>query len=187
MKCIQNMVKVSVMSALVLVAGCSQTKAPSSTGMAGMGSMDARSDFADSQGAQTQGLGNSVSYRTDVNGRVINPMEAPANQTYYFGFDQSAVKGSDLDALRIQANYLAAHPQASVRLEGNTDQRGSREYNVALGWRRDQAVQRILAQAGVHSDQIEMVSFGKERPAVLGNDAMSWSLNRRVNLVYKER
>ena len=97
------------------------------------------------------------------------------------------MRSQDLRALRIQANFLASHPNAKIRLEGNTDNRGSREYNIGLGWRRDQSVARILEQQGVRSTQIQMVSYGKERPAVDGNNERVWSLNRRVNFIYKAR
>ncbi len=90
-------------------------------------------------------------------------------------------------AATIQAAYLMTHRNAHVRLEGNTDDRGSREYNVGLGWRRAQAVARILKQQGVAPSQIKMVSYGKEHPAVSGNNEEAWSLNRRVELIYVEK
>lgn len=117
---------------------------------------------------------------------VQNSTRAPENQTYYFSFDSSRIlRPGDMAAIKAQADYLAAHPKATVRLEGNTDDRGSREYNIALGWRRDQAIEQILMQHGVAKHQIKMVSYGKERPAVFGENESAWSLNRRVNLVYE--
>lgn len=121
----------------------------------------------------------------DADGRIINPLVAPANQTYYFDFDSTASRPLDLKAIQIQANYLATHPTAKIRLEGNTDNRGSREYNIGLGWRRDKSVVRILEQAGVVLGQIDIVSYGKERPAVVGDNEATWKLNRRVNLIYE--
>lgn len=123
--------------------------------------------------------------RKDQNGEIINPLTAPANQTYYFAFDSSSIRPQDRKALDIQANYLATHPNAKARLEGNTDNRGSREYNIGLGWRRDQAVARILEQDGVAPKQLDMVSYGKEHPAVTGDNQRAWRLNRRVHLVYE--
>ena len=118
-------------------------------------------------------------------GRYVNPLTAPSHQVYYFSYDSNEVDSSDYKAVSIQANYLVAHPNAKVRLEGSTDDRGSREYNVGLGWRRDQAVARLLEQQGVQPNQIDMISYGKERPAVMGNDDAAFSLNRRVELVYE--
>jgi len=117
---------------------------------------------------------------------VNNLMKAPSNQTYYFAFDGDRVRADDLAFIQMQANYLVAHPNIKVRLAGNTDNRGSREYNIGLGWRRDKAVARIMQQAGVKPSQIDMVSFGKEKPAVLGNNEKAWRLNRRVDLTYED-
>ena len=91
----------------------------------------------------------------------------------------------NLEAIRIQAKYIAAHTSAKVRLEGNTDNRGSQEYNIGLGWWRDQAVAHLLRQGGVTPKQIDMISYGKERPVITGNNESVWSLNRRVNLIYE--
>lgn len=121
----------------------------------------------------------------DADGRIINPLVAPANQTYYFDFDSTTLRSFDLKAIQVQANYLAMHSKAKVRLEGNTDNRGSREYNIGLGWRRDKTLVRILEQAGVAPGQIHMISYGKERPAVVGDNEAAWKLNRRVNLIYE--
>ena len=85
----------------------------------------------------------------------------------------------------MQAGYLVSHPNAKIRLEGNADDRGSREYNVALGWRRAQAIAHILKQQGVSVGQMELVSYGKEHPAVVGETEEARSLNRRVELVYE--
>lgn len=136
--------------------------------------------------AQSYGVQSGGAYHTDADtGRIINPLKAPSNQTYYFDYDSNNVHVSDDQALDIQANYLASHPSARIRLEGNTDNRGSREYNIGLGWRRAQAVQQYLVQRGVRTEQIQMVSYGKEHPAAMGDTPRAWALNRRVNLIYK--
>ena len=144
---------------------------------------------AEGQSAETYAVKSQQGYQGETQknqyGEIINPLVAPANQTYYFAFDSSTVRSSDFRAINIQANYLATHANAKVRLEGNTDNRGSREYNVGLGWRRDQAIARMLEQQGVAPKQIDMVSYGKERPAVMGNNEQAWRLNRRVHLVYE--
>jgi peptidoglycan-associated lipoprotein len=135
-------------------------------------------------GASAYGANGSDKFQYDSNGMRINPLTAPANQTYYFQFDSSGMRPEDLRALNIQANYLAAHPNVQIRLEGNTDNRGSREYNIGLGWRRDQAVARLMEQQGVKPGQIKMLSYGKERPVAMGDSEQSWALNRRVDLKY---
>lgn len=146
------------------------------------------------QGAKTYPIGEKGGLNgADVNGggaygaRHVNALTAPANQVYYFAFDQSTVSSADVHAATVQANYLVTHKNASVRLEGNTDDRGSREYNVGLGWRRAQAVARVLEQQGVARGQIKIVSYGKEHPAVSGQSEQAWSLNRRVELIYVQK
>lgn len=135
--------------------------------------------------ALKQDSGYTGSVRRNQFGEIINPLKAPTNQTYYFSFNENVVREEDYKAIMVQATYLAAHPNAKIRLEGNADNRGSREYNIGLGWRRDQAVAKLLEQHGALPSQIDMVSYGKERPAVLGDNEYSWRLNRRVNLVYE--
>jgi peptidoglycan-associated lipoprotein len=138
---------------------------------------------AGSDSSQSYGMNGNA----DSDGFKVNSMKAPSNQTYYFGFNESDMRTQDVKALMNQANYVAAHPAANVRLEGNTDNRGSREYNIGLGWRRDQTVARMMEQQGVHPKQIHMVSYGKENPAVPGNNEHAWALNRRVDFKYKQQ
>lgn len=166
------LVAVAATSLLSLTA-CS--KKPSSSSSEGAGS-----------GSETYGMNGASGYGSE-DGFKVNSLKAPSNQTYYFAFDSSDVRQSDMKALLIQASYIANHPAAVVRLEGNTDNRGSREYNIGLGWRRDQSVARILEQQGVHPNQIKMVSYGKENPAVSGNNDHAWALNRRVDFIYKNQ
>lgn len=137
-----------------------------------------------STATKTFGLKSPEKFQVDSQGRRINLLTAPNNQTFYFTFDSSSMRPQDLNALNIQANYLVTHPNAKVRLEGNTDDRGSREYNIGLGWRRDQSVVRFLEQQGVKPSQIKALSYGKERPVALGNNERAWSLNRRVDFIY---
>jgi peptidoglycan-associated lipoprotein len=118
-------------------------------------------------------------------GVVYSCANPPCNDVYYFEFDRDAVNQDDASKINAQAVYLIAHPNAKIRLEGNTDQRGSREYNVALGWRRAKAVSKLLQLQGVNPRQIEMVSYGEEKPVAFGHDESSYSQNRRVNLVYE--
>ncbi|PHQ80206.1 MAG: peptidoglycan-binding protein [Coxiella sp. (in: Bacteria)] len=175
------------------MASCSHYKSAPSSDTSGNGS---GYQSAQSAGANTYGVGGNAGYqttgtgktslaRTTTNGQHANSLTAPSNQTYYFTFNSNQVNTSDVAAMTQQANYLATHPNASIRLEGNTDNRGSREYNVGLGWRRDQSVDHFFTQRGVSRKQIKMVSYGKEHPVAFGNDPKDWALNRRVNLFYK--
>jgi len=107
-----------------------------------------------------------------------------AKRIIYFDFDSSDIKGEGTDVVAAHAKYLASHAGTRVRLEGNTDARGSREYNIGLGERRAQAVRRALLLQGATESQLATVSYGAERPAVAGNDEAAWSKNRRVEIVY---
>lgn len=102
----------------------------------------------------------------------------------YFDFDSSAIRSEYAQGVAAHAAHLAGKPGLTVRLEGHTDERGSREYNIGLGERRAQAVRRALMLQGVGADQISTVSYGEERPAVSGGDEEAWAMNRRVEIVY---
>lgn len=102
----------------------------------------------------------------------------------YFDFDSSVIKSEFQNVLAAHAEYIAGHPDITVVLEGHADERGSREYNIALGERRAKAVQQVLTLQGVAQKQLQVISFGEERPVALGHDESAWSLNRRVELLY---
>lgn len=107
-----------------------------------------------------------------------------AGRVIYFDFDKAEIKPEFADLLATYAKNLTSHPNLKLRLEGNTDERGTREYNIGLGERRAQAVRRALMLQGVAEGQLTTVSYGAERPAAEGDDESAWSLNRRVELVY---
>jgi peptidoglycan-associated lipoprotein len=108
-----------------------------------------------------------------------------AARLIYFDYDSYAVKPEFQSLLQAHAQFLKANGARHVALEGHTDERGGREYNLALGQRRAEAVRRALAVLGVSDSQIEAVSFGKEKPAVPGSDEAAWAKNRRVEIVYR--
>lgn len=107
-----------------------------------------------------------------------------ADRTIYFEFDSSSVQEEFMDTIRRHAAYLSEYSDVEVRLEGHTDERGSREYNVGLGSRRADAVSRLLQAYGASSGQIESISYGEEVPAVDGENEEAWAKNRRVEIVY---
>src|SRR5487761_2603078 len=106
-------------------------------------------------------------------------------RTIYFDFDKSDIQPQYDDIIAAHAKTLTANPTLKIKLEGNTDERGTREYNIGLGERRAQAVRRALMLHGVADSQITTVSYGSERPAVEGDTEAAWSKNRRVDLVYQ--
>jgi len=104
--------------------------------------------------------------------------------TFYFDFDTSEIKPEARDVLVAHARYLAENPRQQVRLEGHADERGSKEYNLALGERRANAVEQFLIINGASRGQIETVSYGEEKPAVRGSGESVWAQNRRVELIF---
>jgi len=107
-----------------------------------------------------------------------------SKKVVYFDFDSSAVHDEDRAVIQAHADWLVQHPAVKVTLEGHTDERGSREYNIGLGERRANAVQEMMKLMGVPAQQIGTVSYGEERPAATGHDESAWHLNRRVEIVY---
>ncbi len=114
----------------------------------------------------------------DVNGR-------PLSRNFYFGYDEAILNPADLAALEMHAQILRRNADKRVVIEGHCDERGTREYNLALGERRANVVASFLTSAGVRSRQIESVSFGEERPADPGHTESAWALNRRAVLSYR--
>ena len=119
---------------------------------------------------------------------AINPLKDPGSplskRVIYFDYDKDAVKAEYAQLLQAHAAFLSQNRGRTIRLEGHADERGSREYNMALGERRGKSVADYLSMRGVSSSQLEVVSFGEERPAVTGDDEEAWTLNRRVEIVY---
>jgi peptidoglycan-associated lipoprotein len=112
--------------------------------------------------------------------------ELVSKRVVYFDFDRSDVKDEFSMIVSAHGKFLAANSNAKVTLEGHADERGTREYNIALGERRIAAVKRILTLEGASAGQIEAISYGEERPAALGHDEDAWALNRRVEFIYMQ-
>lgn len=144
-----------------------------------------------SQGAQSQGSQGSAS--TDPRGGVSSVTANPGDtaqptgmaRVIYFDYDSSDIRPEFNATLESHARYLASNRSRRLALEGHTDERGGREYNLALGQKRAEAVRRGLSILGVTEAQMEAVSFGEEKPAVTGLDEASFSRNRRVELTYR--
>jgi peptidoglycan-associated lipoprotein len=172
-----------LLAGAVLLAGCPKkatTVQPPTAGSQVGGS----SNTSPNDGASTSGSdlgGDNVNGRGGA-GDATGPL---ARKVIYFDFDKSEIKPEYAPIVRASAQTLTERPGLKVKLEGNTDQRGTREYNIGLGERRAQAVRRALLLQGVAETQITTVSFGAERPAAEGDDESAWSKNRRVELVYQ--
>ena len=127
-----------------------------------------------------------------ANSATYDPIKDPNTIVYnkksiWFDFDSSIIKSEYQSVVKAHAEYLRANKDKGVRIliQGNTDERGTTEYNLALGQRRSEAVKKALAVYGVDAAQVEAVSLGKEKPVADGHDESAWKQNRRADIVYK--
>ncbi|WP_065501979.1 MULTISPECIES: peptidoglycan-associated lipoprotein Pal [Burkholderia cepacia complex] len=156
----------AVLAAVALLAGCHHAaKTPENAGM--------------------EPTPSSEAVATVTADDLDNPNSPLAKRSIYFDFDAYSVKPEYESLLQAHAGYLRSHPSRRVLIQGNTDERGTSEYNLALGQRRSQAVLSALETLGVPGTQLEAVSLGKEKPVALGHDEDSWTQNRRADLVYR--
>jgi peptidoglycan-associated lipoprotein len=118
---------------------------------------------------------------------AVDPLTqgALAKRSVYFDYDSYVVKDEFKPLIEAHAKYLVANKARSILVQGNTDERGGREYNIALGQKRAEAVRKALAVLGVPESQVEAVSLGKDKPKATGSDEASWAENRRSDVIYK--
>lgn len=165
---------VFLVAGLGLIGGCAQQQTtPTEPTEAGA--------TAPGAGAEAAGAESGAAF-------AGSPLDDPASplskRVFYFPFDSSEVSSADRETITEHARFLASNPNVSVLIEGHADERGSREYNLALGERRAQAIEQLMLLQGMVKGQQEVISFGEERPAARGNDESAWRLNRRVELMY---
>ena len=161
----------SVLAALVLVAACETT--PEDSGAA---SGDGGSTTSTESTGSTEAAGPIPGSQEDLNQNV--------GDRVFFGFDQYDLTAEAQETLRRQAEWMQTYGDVTVTIEGHCDERGTREYNLALGERRANAVKNFLVALGVDPARVATISYGKERPEVLGSDESAWAQNRRgVTLV----
>jgi peptidoglycan-associated lipoprotein len=175
-------------SILLLLAACKSTpidvnKAPidDKSGAGGAGTSQA--------GAGGAGTGvvpppQQVTTVTNDARAEASANEALTKRSIYFDLDSDSVTESSKPVVQAHARYMVANPSVRATIQGNTDERGSREYNLALGQRRAEAVKKLLNVLGVNNPQMEAVSFGEEKPRAQGHDETAWAENRRVDIQY---
>lgn len=132
-------------------------------------------------GAEAQVIVGEDQYQGD---ELNDPASPLSNRVVYFEYDSSSVRQEDVVVLEAHAAYLGENSNVTIRVVGHTDERGSREYNLALGERRALAIRQILMLQGASIQQFQVTSFGEERPDVEGRDESAWGQNRRVELLY---
>ena len=137
---------------------------------------------ADASGASGRGVQQVTLDQKDP---LDDPASPLARRSIYFDFDSFAIRDEFRGTIDAHSRYLMSNANRKVLIQGNTDERGSREYNLALGQKRAEAVRRAMAALGVKEAQMEAVSLGEERPRATGSDEASWAENRRADLVYQ--
>lgn len=140
---------------------------------------------AGSADVNAQTLDNAAAPKAEATTSAAEDAMTPPKNSVYFPFDVDAIQDSDKDVIQAHGAYLHDHPDRKARVEGNADERGSSEYNLALGQRRANNTKKALVLSGAHGDQIETISYGEERPRATGHDEASWSQNRRADIIYK--
>jgi peptidoglycan-associated lipoprotein len=159
-------------------------------GLAGCGGSEATKPDAGAQdkgaaGAESTGAGKEGGAQvTPLEGAKAGSAEMLSKRRIYFAFDSSSIDEESRAVIEAHAAYLSANTSVKVTLEGHTDERGTREYNLALGDRRAKAVERMLRTLGVAADRIKTVSYGEEKPVALDHNESAWHLNRRVEIMY---
>lgn len=170
---------------MVFAAACSSTETKDEKAAEVVdGTSSAESSAAEDgsgSGASATGAGEAGEF----SGSELDDPSSPLSQrSIYFEYDSAEIPSEYRSVIEAHGQYLANHSDTSVTLEGNTDERGSREYNLALGERRAESVKRQLVLLGASADQIKVVSYGEERPVAEGHNEEAWRLNRRVDIVY---
>jgi peptidoglycan-associated lipoprotein len=168
-----RLILILALAGLLTACGSSQEKSGAAEVVDGTGSEN---------GAKTFGAGeNSIGEADPLTADASSPLSV---KVLYFEYDSSEVLPAYKEVLEAHANFLAQHPERVVSLEGHADERGSREYNLALAERRSQSVKSQMMVFGPSASQLRTTSYGEERPVNEGHDEQSWSQNRRVEIIY---
>ncbi|AMP38332.1 peptidoglycan-associated lipoprotein Pal [Ralstonia syzygii subsp. celebesensis] len=168
----QTMIKLAAIAALLALGACSSGVKLDDTSKNATG------------GAATGADTRNVMPVDATRDELTDPNSPLAKRSVYFDFDSYTVKPEYQGLLTQHARYLQSHNQRKVLIQGNTDERGTSEYNLALGQKRAEAVRRALSSLGVPDSQMEAVSLGKEKPQATGHDEESWAQNRRSDIAY---
>jgi peptidoglycan-associated lipoprotein len=169
----------AALSAVVL-SGCSSTPSgPEQTGAA----VENRSSD-DNNAAKVATVDNAGGLDAAALAALHDPKNILSKRSVYFDFDRFDIKTEYKDLVGAHAKFISEHKAAKVLIQGNTDERGSREYNLALGQKRADAVKKGLALLGAKEEQLESVSLGEEKPKAEGHDEAAWAENRRSDILY---
>ncbi len=166
---------------LVFIAGCGSTETKDDRAAEVVDGTGEGTGAEDADGTSASGAGEAGKFSGDA----LDDPDSPLSQrSIYFDYDSSEIRSEYRPIIEAHAQYLSENPDTMMTLEGNTDERGSREYNLALGEGRAESVKRQMVLLGASAGQIRTVSYGEERPVADGHNEDAWRLNRRVDIVY---
>ncbi len=191
MKLNKTMMALAISAAIL--SGCSEDEKDASltdgTQTAASGINDASTrGLNNGSGMNGSELSNSGMYpNAGIGPEFSDPNNPLSKSTIYFMLDSSQVQTDFVPVIAAHAQYLVAHPGQRVVMQGHGDERGTREYNIALGEQRAKSVANMMKVQGVTDGQLDVVSYGEEKPASFGHDEASWELNRRVELIYQAK
>lgn len=164
-----------IVSSAILLAACSSPV-----------KLDDKAKIEDRSGTSGAADARSVNpVTTGSSDELNNPQGILSKRSIYFDFDSYSIKEEFRPVVEAHAKYLTGNKTRKILIQGNTDERGGREYNLALGQKRAEAVRKALALLGVSETQVEAVSLGKEKPKATGSDEASYAENRRADIVYQ--
>ena len=176
-----QMVRIAVIGLTLLVAACAQQQTDRVPGTSG--GVVAQSGSTEEQGtsAGSQGSSAQAAQAAQV-AQAQSDLEVQVGDRVFFDFDSADIRPDQVTVLRRQGAWLGSNPQIRLSIEGHADERGTREYNLALGERRANSVREFLIGLGIASARLRTVSFGKERPVINGSNESAWTQNRRTEL-----
>ena len=190
---IKTLVTAVLVSAVLVISGCAQQGNPNA-GAGGTGGAGGAGGSGSNYGSGAGGSGSNYGYGGNTGygsgsgqytpADLRNPNSILAQRIIYFDLDKSTIRPEFQNTLNAHASLLAAYPNLRVRLEGHADERGSRDYNVALSERRGYSVLDYMQIKGAKANQMEVIGYGEEIPAMFGHNEAAWSKNRRVEIKY---
>ena len=175
---------VAIVAMGAMLVGCAGTTETDEPADPEVMEIDTSTDDSSGDDSSTIGIADDTGY---VGDELDDPSSLLSERFVYFEFDKSGVRAEDRAIIEAHARYLQQNPGATMSLEGHADERGTREYNSALGERRAKAVRNLMTIQGGSGQQIRTVSWGEEQPIDRGHDEIAWAANRRVEIVYLTR
>ena len=178
-----RMLKFCIPLALALAGGCATQSQPESAATT-PGSDTASTPSSPSATARSDSRVTGRQSSSSRSSSSARGAAQPSERSVFFEFDKSTLSAEDRKLVESHAQYLREHPDVKVRVEGNTDERGSKEYNLALGQRRAETVTKVMELMGVSDQRVEAVSYGEEKPRSQGHEESAWQQNRRSDIRY---